>query len=112
MLRVVERELLTPFGLRSRSRDHAYLGRLTGGAAERDRAYHQGTVWSHLVGIYADACQRVRGSFDVKILDHLVKYLDQHGSIAEVFDGDPPHTPRGCPAQAWSVAELRRVLDR
>lgn len=110
VLRVVDRELLTPYGLRSRGRDAGYVGRCQGGSAERDRAYHQGTVWSHLIGIYADACQNVRGHFGVKQLDHLVKHLDQHGSIAEIYDGDHPHTPRGCPAQAWSVTELRRWL--
>ncbi len=109
-LATVERELLTPYGLRSRARDSAYQRRCTGGPSERDRAYHQGTVWPHLVGVYADACRRVRGDFDAKTLDPLVKYLDEYGMVPEIFDGDAPHHPRGCPAQAWATTELARLI--
>jgi glycogen debranching enzyme len=114
----VERELLTPYGLRSLAPgEPGYAPHYGGGAAERDRAYHQGTVWPWLVGIYADACLAVRGRDGLKELrERIVGMLGEHlrsagvGSVSELFDAEPPHTPRGCIAQAWSVAELRRVL--
>jgi len=110
-LEAVERELLVPVGLRSRARGNGYRGRMTGGPVERDGAYHEGTVWAFLLGIYADACQRVRGRVPPAVLGGLVAHLEGPGlgQLAEVFDGDAPHTPRGCPAQAWSVAEALRV---
>ncbi len=110
-LQAVERELLVPVGLRSRGRDSGYRGHMVGRPSERDAAYHEGTVWPFLLGIYADACQRVRG----KVPDNLLSGLMDHlagpglGQLAEVFDGDAPHRPRGCPAQAWSVAEALRI---
>jgi predicted glycogen debranching enzyme len=110
-LAAVERELLTPFGLRTRARGDGYLGRYGGDQRERDGAYHQGTVWPFLIGAYADACLRVRGALPPNLLDGLRKHLygDGVGTIAEIFDGDSPHRPAGCPAQAWSVAETLRV---
>jgi predicted glycogen debranching enzyme len=110
-LAAVEAELLVPVGLRSRGRDAGYRGRMVGPPAERDAAYHEGTVWPFLLGIYADACQRVRGAVPGGILDGLTAHLDGPGlgQLAEVFDGDAPHHPRGCPAQAWSVAEALRI---
>jgi glycogen debranching enzyme len=110
-LAAVERELVTPFGLRSRERDHAYRGKMIGDPRARDGAYHEGTVWAFLIGIYADACQRVRRRVPTTILEGLVDHLTGPGlgQVAEVFDGDAPHKPRGCPAQAWSVAEALRV---
>jgi len=110
MLRVCEEKLLTPYGLRTLSPDDSrYRGCATGPQEERDAAYHQGTVWPWLIGAYADAVRRVRG--ERPEFPALIAHLSDAGlgSISEVFDGDPPHTPRGCVAQAWSVAELLRV---
>lgn len=115
----VTRELLTPFGLRSLSpKDPRYQGRYQGDSAQRDAAYHQGTVWSWLMGPYITSRLRVSGHTPSALLEAraLLSALESHlresglGSISEIFDGDPPHEPRGCIAQAWSVAELLRVL--
>ena len=118
VLACVRRELLTPYGLRSLSpNDPAYRGRYEGGSFERDGAYHQGTVWGWLIGPYIEAYLRVN-KFSAgacasmrKLLAPLIAHLDDAGlgSVSEIFDGDPPHTPRGCIAQAWSVAELLRA---
>jgi glycogen debranching enzyme len=115
--RVVEacaRHLVTSFGLRSLAPDHPqYHGRYGGGVLERDGAYHQGTVWGWLLGPFALAHLRVYGDpeaaagFLHPIAHHLADY--GVGSVAEIFDGDPPHTPRGCIAQGWSVAETLRA---
>ena len=112
VLVVCERELVTPVGLRTRARGDGYHGRFLGDLRARDGAYHEGTVWPFLLGIYADACQRVRGSVPPGLLDGLRAHLfgDGLGQLAEIFDGDPPHHARGCPAQAWSVAEALRIL--
>jgi predicted glycogen debranching enzyme len=108
------RRLLTPYGLRTLSPDDpAYRGRYDGDARGRDGAYHQGTVWPWLLGPFALAHHRVYGDKVVALafLDPLRDHLDDYGigSIAEVFDGDPPHAPAGCIAQAWSVAETLRA---
>jgi len=116
---VLQRQLLTPYGLRSLDREDAnYHGRYTGRVAERDRAYHQGTVWPYLIGPFVEAYLRVYGrsrksknqaaEFIAPLLRHLLED-GCLGSVAEIFDGDPPHKPRGCFAQAWSVAELIRA---
>ena len=113
----VELDLLTPFGLRTLAPDHpAYAPAYRGDQASRDRAYHQGTVWPWLIGIYVDALVRLRGD-DRKTrakvetaLAPLLRYVVDHGSVPEVFDGDQPHAAGGCPAQAWSVSELLRVV--
>jgi len=116
ILSVVERELLTPYGLRTLAPgDPQYRGQCTGGQAARDGAYHQGTVWPWLLGPYADACAYVRGTVNVAAL---IAPLEQFrvdrgvGQIPEIFDGDAPHEPRGCIAQAWSVAEILRIKSR
>jgi predicted glycogen debranching enzyme len=108
------RHLLTSHGLRSLALDHPeYRGRYTGGPWERDGAYHQGTVWSWLLGPFALAHLRVYGdraaaeAFLAPLAHHLGDY--GVGSLAEIFDGDPPFAPRGCIAQAWSVAETLRA---
>jgi glycogen debranching enzyme len=108
------RALLTSFGLRSLAPGHpAYRGRYAGGARERDAAYHQGPAWGWLLGPFALAHLRVRGdaaaarAFLEPMAHHLADY--GVGSVAELFDGDPPHAPRGCVAQAWSVAETLRA---
>lgn len=102
--------LLTPLGLRSLVPHHPdYRAYYEGDLRARDGAYHQGTVWSWLMGPFVRAHLRVYGDPDAarSYLDSLLRHLHDHGvgSISEIFDGDPPHTPRGTPAQAWSVAE-------
>jgi predicted glycogen debranching enzyme len=117
----VEARLLTPLGLRSLAADDpSYVPRYEGGVLERDGAYHQGTVWPWLLGPFVDAWMRVHGSgADVRLLarrrflEPLLAHLDEAGlgHVSEIADGDLPHTPRGCPFQAWSVGEAQR-LDR
>ncbi|HOA75023.1 MAG TPA: amylo-alpha-1,6-glucosidase [Phycisphaerae bacterium] len=118
VLRIVERELLTPYGLRSLSPQHpSFCGRYEGTPYERDSAYHQGTVWAWLIGSYVEAYLRVHDFADDakqrmrELLQPLIAHLDEAGlgSVSEIFDGQPPHKPRGCIAQAWSVAELIRA---
>jgi predicted glycogen debranching enzyme len=108
------RHLLASFGLRSLGAgDPRYQGRYAGGPAARDGAYHQGTVWAWLLGPFALAHLRVYGdraaarAFLVPVAHHLAEY--GLGSVAEIFDGDPPFSPQGCPAQAWSVGETLRA---
>ena len=116
ILAVVEERLLTPFGLRTLDpADPHYQGRYEGGVVERDGAYHQGTVWPWLLGPYVDALLRVRGALGAQqslaILDGFKDELEAAGlgSLSEIYDGDAPHRPRGCIAQAWSVAEVIRA---
>jgi predicted glycogen debranching enzyme len=118
MLEVTERELLTPYGLRSLSpRDPQYRPRYEGDSLSRDGAYHQGTVWAWLMGPFiraymkahdrsAEARERARAW-----LASFHTHLNEAGlgHISEIFDGDAPHTPQGCIAQAWSVAETLRA---
>ncbi len=103
--------LVTSLGLRSLSPDDpAYLGRHRGGPADRDRAYHQGTVWPWLVGPHAEAAVEAGVSTE-GLVDGLEAHLGEWGlgSVSETADGDPPHAATGCPFQAWSVAELIRA---
>jgi predicted glycogen debranching enzyme len=113
----VERELLTPFGLRTLARDDAnYRGRYEGDAYSRDTAYHQGTVWAWLMGPFITAYLKVHGRSPESVatahewLANFRAHLREAGvgQISEIFDGDPPHVPRGCIAQAWSIAEILR----
>ena len=115
----VTSELLTPVGLRSLSpNDPKYCPVYNGSPFERDSAYHQGTVWAWMIGPYVDAYRRVYGSDKTterrvtEILSGFNEHLSQAGlgQISEIFDAEPPHMPRGCFAQAWSVAEVLRVL--
>ncbi len=106
--------LLTPLGLRTLAPDDpAYTPRHRGGPAERDRAYHQGTVWPWLLGPYVDACRRAG-----RPVSDVLTGVDAHlrdwglGSVSETADGDPPHAATGCPFQAWSVAEVLRAMRR
>ncbi|MFW5791944.1 MAG: amylo-alpha-1,6-glucosidase, partial [Desulfohalobiaceae bacterium] len=115
-LGVLEGRLLTPFGLRTLDPIHPdYHARYQGGQDQRDTAYHQGTVWPWLLGSYIDALVRVRGEAGKRQAGPLLASLDGHlgqagvGSVSEIFDAEPPREPRGCIAQAWSVAELLRV---
>ncbi|MEH1833659.1 MAG: amylo-alpha-1,6-glucosidase [Nostoc sp.] len=107
--------LLTPYGLRSLDPgDPEYKGKYEGNQEQRDRAYHQGTVWAWLIGPYIRAWQRFYPQqslpFDWQpLLDHFL-FDACLGSISEIFDGDLPHTPRGAIAQAWSVAEVIRHI--
>lgn len=117
----VERRLWTPVGLRSLDPgDPAYVGQYRGGVAERDAAYHQGTVWPWLLGPFVEAWVRVRGDDERarnearrRFLDPLLRHVGESGlgHLPEVADGDAPHRPGGCPFQAWSVGEALR-LDR
>lgn len=115
---VVTRELLTPVGLRSLSpADPNYKSKYDGDRRARDAAYHQGAVWAWLIGPYIDAWLKihpVEKKAARKLLDGFIEHLDHAciGSISEIFDGDPPHTPRACIAQAWSVAEVLRCWDK
>jgi glycogen debranching enzyme len=101
--------LVTSYGLRSLApQEPGYRGICRGTVDERDGAYHQGTVWAWLLGRWALAHYRVYG--DPAAAQRLLRPIGDHlcdaglGQVSEIFDGDPPHTPRGCPAQAWSVA--------
>jgi glycogen debranching enzyme len=117
----VAARLWTPLGLRSLAPgEPGYVGRYQGGVRERDGAYHQGTVWPWLLGAFVEAWVRVLGATPAvkrnareRFLAPLWRHLDEAGlgHVSEIADGDPPHTPRGCPFQAWSVAEALR-LDR
>ncbi len=108
------RYLLTSHGLRSLDPRHPdYRGHHGGERRVRDAAYHQGTVWGWLIGPFASAHLRAYGDPALvrTFLEPLLRQLASHGvgSLSEIFDGDPPHTPRGCIAQAWTVAEVLRV---
>ena len=116
ILNICESKLLTPVGLRTLSpEDPRYRGKLMGTPRERDSAYHQGTIWPWLLGPYADAVLRIRGESGRDQARRALQGMRAHlleagvGTISEVFDGDAPHAPRGCIAQAWSVAEVLRI---
>jgi predicted glycogen debranching enzyme len=115
----VENELLTPVGLRSLSpNDPNYCPIYIGSPLERDSAYHQGTVWAWLIGAFVDAYRKVspNGKKNEERISEILAGFENHfteagcGQISEIFDADSPNLPRGCPAQAWSVAEVLRVL--
>jgi len=113
VLDIVREKLLTPVGLRTLSPDHPdYKPKYFGDLRARDAAYHQGTVWAWLIGPFIDAWLKVhpdpRGAR--KFLEGFGPHLNEAciGSISEIFDAEPPFTPRGCIAQAWSVAEVLR----
>jgi len=114
VVEVARAKLLTPVGLRSLSPDHKdFKPKYDGDLRLRDGAYHQGTVWAWLIGPFVDAWLKVHpGDFETagKFLDGFERHLNDAcvGSISEIFDAEPPFTPRGCIAQAWSVAEVLR----
>ena len=107
-------QLLTPFGLRSLApHEPGYTGVYSGGPRQRDAAYHQGTVWGWLLGPFALAhCRVYKDRVAARgFLEPLASSIDSYGlgTLAEIFDGDAPHHPRGCIAQAWTVGELLRA---
>jgi 4-alpha-glucanotransferase len=117
VVEICSRELLTSHGLRSLSPRHKdYAHRYKGGVADRDGAYHQGTVWAWLLGHYAWAEYLVSG--DARVAQQRLQPLGDHlkdaglGHVSEIFDADPPHKPRGAPAQAWSVATILVTWQR
>ena len=116
VLRTVHERLLTPFGLRSLAPGHPdYQPRYFGDLRARDMAYHQGTVWAWLIGPFVDAWLRVypeRVDEAHALLSGFGAAMDGAcvGNISEIFDAEPPFVPRGCVAQAWSVAEVLRAM--
>jgi predicted glycogen debranching enzyme len=119
VVNIVEEKLLTPYGLRTLSPDdRRYHGQYCGPQGQRDEAYHQGTVWPYLIGPFVEAYLKVNGSSvkskkaAIRFVEPLLTHLGEDGclgQVSEIFDGDVPHKPRGCFAQAWSVAELIRA---
>ncbi|MGN6183216.1 MAG: amylo-alpha-1,6-glucosidase [Thermoanaerobaculia bacterium] len=112
---VVEKELVTPVGLRSLARNHPdYKPKYDGDLRARDAAYHQGTVWAWLIGPFIDAWMKTHDDAQraLRFLEGFRPHLGDAciGTISEVFDAESPYTPRGCAAQAWSVAEVLRCL--
>ena len=114
VVEIARTKLLTPFGLRSLSPDHKdYKPKYDGDLRSRDAAYHQGTVWAWLIGPFIDAWLKVHPDDAAGAKEFLKGFSSQlHeacvGSISEIFDAEPPFNPRGCVAQAWSVAEVLR----
>ena len=113
ILEAVERELLTPCGLRSLSPQHpSYRGTCQGTTYERDSAYHQGTVWPWLLAPFAEAYLKIHQKSGLRLVKKLYSGMEKElfnhgiGSISEIFDGNPPHEPRGSISQAWCVASL------
>jgi glycogen debranching enzyme len=116
---VVEKQLWTPLGLRTLPADDPrYVARYEGGVLSRDGSYHQGTVWPWLLGPFVEAWVRVHGGDEdarrlarARFLDPLLEHLSQAGvgHVSEIADAAPPHQPRGCPFQAWSVGEALRL---
>ncbi len=119
VVETVERDLLTPLGLRTLApSDPAYIPRYQGGPRERDGAYHQGTAWPWLLGPFVEAWLRVRGNTPAireegraRFLAPLLTHLSEAGigHVSEIADAEAPHLPRGCPFQAWSVGEAIRI---
>lgn len=117
ILKIVTEKLYTPVGLRSLPADHPdYVGIYGGSPLQRDSAYHQGTVWSWLLGPYIDSIIKTNNVEGLNHASEIINRFKYHlneggiGSVSEIFDGDAPHHPRGCIAQAWGVAELLRVI--
>jgi predicted glycogen debranching enzyme len=115
----VEALLWTPVGLRSLAPgEPAYVGRYEGGVFQRDSAYHQGSVWPWLLGPFVEAWVKTHGANEEAKAQARRRFLEPArahlsraglGHFSEILDGDAPHTPRGCPFQAWSLSELMRL---
>ncbi len=119
VLHVVERDLLTPRGLRTLSpTNENYKGIYKGTQEQRDHAYHQGTVWPWLLEHFCEAYMNLHKESGLGFLENLINGFEPVitelgiGTIAEIFDGDPPHRARGAISQAWSVAALLRIIER
>ena len=117
VLKIVDEQLYTPVGLKSLAKsDPHYIPVYGGDAWHRDSSYHEGTVWSWLLGPYIDAIFKVKGEQGKANAQQVVNNFKYHlneaciGSISEIFDAEAPHHPRGCVAQAWSVGEILRVM--
>ena len=117
ILDLANRELVTPRGLRTLSpAEEGYKGQYYGNQEERDAAYHQGTVWPWLLGPFCDGWLKVYGEGGVSRIRQLITGFEETlteagiSTISEIYDGDPPHAPRGAISQAWSVSEILRIL--
>jgi predicted glycogen debranching enzyme len=118
VLDIADKELVTPRGLRTLSpANQFYKGTYCGNQEERDRAYHQGTVWPWLYGPFCEGWLKVYGKQGAqkvkKLIYGLEEVMSEHGitTLSEIHDGDPPHAPRGAISQAWSVGEVLRIID-
>lgn len=121
VVKKIEAELLTPYGLRSLSpNDPNYAPIYIGSPRDRDASYHQGTVWAWLIGAFVDAYRKThsKDARAEKRINEILSGFKTHltetmvGQISEIFDGETPHNARGCAAQAWSVAEVLRVMSK
>ena len=119
ILDVVNQTLVTPRGLRTLSpSEEGYQGIYAGDQATRDRAYHQGTVWPWLLGPFCDGWLRVYGESGASKVRKLIMGFEETlteagiSTISEIYDGDPPHSPRGAISQAWSIGEILRIYTR
>ena len=119
VLKKTTEQLYTPVGLRTLSPDDpSYIKTYQGNQQERDAAYHQGSVWSWLLGPYIDAIMKLQGvkakAAARKAIEQFKFHLNEAGigTVSEIFDGEPPHYPKGCIAQAWGVAEILRVMKQ
>lgn len=115
IIKIIEEKLYTPVGLRSLAADDDhYIHQYGGDQWHRDSSYHEGTVWSWLLGAYIDALVSVKApkSTIKRVISNFKYHLNEGclGSISEIFDADAPHHPRGCVAQAWGVAEVLRIM--
>ena len=116
ILKIVTAKLYTLVGLRTLSPDDpSYASSYNGNAHQRDSRYHQGTVWSWLLGPYIDALAKLGSSRSLlkNVVDNFIYHLNEGciGSVSEIFDAEFPHHPKGCIAQAWGVAEILRVIN-
>ena len=117
VLNIVKEKLYTPAGLRSLTPDDIhYVGIYGGDSFKRDSSYHEGTVWSWLLGPYVDAILKTGGKSAkekaLKVIEDFKYHLNEGciGSVSEIMDAEGNHHPRGCVAQAWGVAEILRVI--
>ena len=117
VLKRIKKELMTPRGLRTLSpKSPDYKGIYEGNQEQRDKAYHQGTVWPWLLGHFCEGYLKIykeRGvEFVSKLIEGFEEVICEHGisSISEIYDGNPPHKPKGAISQAWSVAEILRIM--